>query len=114
MESFGGHLARYPHLGLDHEVGRRILSIVRRAPKLTLRDALWHRARLPSGPDRHTAAQMGPPPANWTEGRFNHHGQSVFRLASSIEGACAETAAKPRCILWGQHFRARQSAGCWT
>ncbi|WP_149538600.1 RES family NAD+ phosphorylase [Siccirubricoccus phaeus] len=111
MEAFGAHLARYPYLGLDHPVGRRILAAVRRAPKLILKDALWHRARLPSGPERHTAAEMGPPPANWTEGRFNHHGQSVFYLASTVHGACAETAPQPRCILWVQDFRARQMRG---
>jgi hypothetical protein len=111
LEALGAHLARYPYLGLDHPVGRRILAAVRRAPKVTLEAALWHRARLPKGPERHTAAQMGPPPANWTEGRFNHHGQTVFYLASTPWGACAETAPLPCCILWVQDFRARQVHG---
>src|SRR3712207_5358825 len=92
MEALGAHLARYPYLGLDHPVGHRILQAVRRAPEVTLDTATWYRARLPDGPERRTPEEMGPPPANWTEGRFNHHGQTMFYLASSAEGACAETA----------------------
>jgi hypothetical protein len=111
MEALGAHLARFPYLGLDHPVGRRILAAVRRAPKVMLDEALWHRARLPDGPERRSAAEMGPPPANWNEGRFNHHGQTVFYLASSAYGACAETAPASRCIAWVQCFRMRRLSG---
>jgi hypothetical protein len=111
MEALGAHLARFPYLGLDHPVGRRILAAVRRAPKVTLDEALWHRARLPDGPERRSAAEMGPPPANWNEGRFNHHGQTVFYLASTAYGACAETAPAARCIAWVQCFRMRRLSG---
>lgn len=111
MEALGAHLARFPYLGLDHPVGRRIMEAVHRAPKVTLDEALWHRARLPDGLEQLTAAQMGPPPANWNEGRFNHHGQTVFYLASSAYGACAETAPGQRCIAWVQRFRVRRLRG---
>jgi len=111
MAALGAHLSRFPYLGLDHPVGRRILEAVHHAPKVTLKEALWHRARLPDGPEQLTAAQMGPPPANWTEGRFNHHGQTVFYLASSAYGACAETASTRRCIAWAQRFRVRRLHG---
>lgn len=111
MTELGAHLARYPYLGLDHPVGRRILEAVRHAPKVVLEEALWHRARLPDGPAQLTPMQMGPPPANWNEGRFNHHGQTVFYLASSAYGACAETAPTSRCIAWVQRFRVRHLRG---
>lgn len=111
VEALGAHLARFPYLGLAHPVGRRILDRIRRTPKVTLGSALWHRARVPEGPERRGAAEMGPPPANWSEGRFNHHGQTVFYLASTAEGACAETAPCPGCILWVQRFRVRGLAG---
>lgn len=111
VEALGAHLARFPYLGLDHPVGRRILTAVRRAPKVTLAEALWHRARVPEGPERRSSREMGPPPATWTEGRFNHHGQTVFYLASSAEGACAETAPSRCCILWVQRFRVRGLSG---
>jgi hypothetical protein len=112
MTALGAHLARFPYLGLDHPVGRRILQAVRRAPKVTLDEALWYRARLPDGPERRSAAEMGPPPATWTEGRFNHHGQTVFYLASEAHGACAETAMTSRpCIVWVQRFRVRRLRG---
>jgi hypothetical protein len=113
MEEFGAHLARHPYLGLDHPVGRRIRQAVRNAPRTRLDAATWHRARVPEGPERRRAAEMGPPPATWTEGRFNHHGQTVFYLASSAEGACAETAPHGvrRCILWVQRFRVSRLSG---
>ncbi len=111
MVAFGAHLARWPYLGLAHPVGRRIAQAVARAPKARLGQALWHRARLPDGPERRRAAEMGPPPATWTEGRFNHHGQTVFYLACSAEGACAETAPASPCILWVQRFRVRRLTG---
>jgi len=111
VEALGAHLARFPYLGLAHPVGRRIRDLVGRAPKVTLETALWYRARVPDGPERRRAAEMGPPPANWSEGRFNHHGQTVFYLASSAEGACAETAPCPEGILWVQRFRVQRLAG---
>jgi hypothetical protein len=107
MEALGAHLTRYPYLGLAHPVGRRIAQAVARAAKCTLEEALWHRARVPEGPERLRPEEMGPPPATWTEGRFNHQGQTVFYLASSAEGACAETAPLPQAILWVQRFRVR-------
>jgi len=111
LAALGAQMARYPYLGLEHPVGRRILAAVKRAPKVVLAQALWHRARLPNGPERLTPADMGPPPANWTEGRFNHHGQTVFYLASTAAGACAETVLGDSAIVWVQRFRVRGMAG---
>jgi RES domain len=111
MEALGAHLSRYPYLGLAHPVGRRIAQAVARAPQCVLEEALWYRARRPQGPERREAREMGPPEANWNEGRFNHQGQTVFYLASTAEGACAETAPLPRSILWVQRFRVRRLSG---
>ena len=33
MEGLGAHLARYPYLGLDHPIGRRILQAVGAHPR---------------------------------------------------------------------------------
>lgn len=111
LEELAAHLSRFPYLGLAHPVGKRIAQAVRRAPKVELAAADWHRARLPSGPERHDSRALGPPPATWSEGRFNHFGQTVFYLASSEYGACAETAPARRCIVWVQRFRVRRFRG---
>jgi hypothetical protein len=108
IEAFADHLERFPYLGLAHPVGKRIAAAVAEAPKTTLDDAEWHRARLPQGPERYGPKDLGPPPVTPSEGRFNHHGQTVFYLASTQYGACAETAEAPRCIIWVQRWRVRR------
>lgn len=81
IEAFARHLERFPYLGLAHPVGERIAAAVGRAPKATLQDATWYRARLPKGPERYGSAALGPPEATHAEGRFNHYGQTVFYRA---------------------------------
>ncbi len=104
-----------PH-GRDEGLGRdgpeaRIAAAVAQAPKVTLDAAEWHRARLPEGPERYDPADLGPPPATRAEGRFNHYGQTVFYLASTRPGACAETAEARRAIIWVQRWRVRRFRG---
>jgi hypothetical protein len=113
LEEFAAHLARFPYLGLSHPVGRRIVAAVHHAPRSRLAAANWHRARLPNGPERHGPEALGPPPATWSEGRFNHFGQTVFYLASTEQGACAETLppGAKRAIIWVQRFRVRRFDG---
>jgi hypothetical protein len=113
LEEFAAHLARFPYLGLSHPVGRRIVAAVHHAPRTQLAAADWHRARLPNGPERHGPEALGPPPATWSEGRFNHFGQTVFYLASTEQGACAETLppGARRAIIWVQRFRVRRFDG---
>jgi RES domain len=108
IEDFARHLERFPYLGLTHPVGKRVAATVARAPKVTLEAAEWHRARLPQGPDRFGTRDLGPPPATRAEGRFNHYGQTVFYLASSQYGACAETVQRRRGIVWVQRWRVRR------
>ncbi len=111
IEGLAAHLARFPYLGLGHPVGERIAAAVAQAPKVTLDAAEWHRARLPEGPERYDPADLGPPPATRAEGRFNHYGQTVFYLASTRPGACAETAEARRAIIWVQRWRVRRFRG---
>jgi hypothetical protein len=111
IEEFARHLERFPYLGLAHPVGKRIAAAVARAPKTTLGGAEWFRARLPEGPERFGPKDLGPPPVTHSEGRFNHHGQTVFYLASDRYGACAETAEAKRCIIWVQRWRVQRFRG---
>lgn len=106
LEEFTQWLERFPYLGADHAVGREFLEQIKEFPTNTYAREEWWRARRVEGPVPLTAVQMGPPPnPPRSEGRYNHHGQRVFYLASSKEDAAAEVLGSGECLAWVQQFK---------
>ncbi|HEV2147429.1 MAG TPA: RES family NAD+ phosphorylase [Longimicrobiaceae bacterium] len=108
VEDFAAHLRRFPYLGLNHPIGRKISSTIRDFPKTGLGAQSWCRARRPDGARVFGPMDLNPPPPRHAhaEGRFNHYGQSVFYLAESEQAALQETlnADAGEGFAWVQQF----------
>ena len=108
VEDFAAHLQRFPYLGLNHPIGRKIASTIRDFPKTDLEARTWCRARRPDGARVFGPADLNPPSPRdaRAEGRFNHYGQSVFYLAESEQAALRETldADAGEGFAWVQQF----------
>ncbi len=108
LEEFVDWLTKYPYLGTDHPLGREFLEQIAEFPTSTFTRDRWWRARRVEGPSRLVPKDMGPPPKPpRSEGRYNHHGQRVFYLASSKEDAAAEVLGEGECLSWVQEFEIR-------
>lgn len=98
-------LERFPYLGVDHPLGKKLLKQIKLFPETSHTQSDWWRARRVQGPVLLTSGQMGPPPTPpGSEGRYSHHGQTVFYLASSKEDAAAEVLHPGECLVWVQQF----------
>lgn len=106
LDDFVKWLEKYPYLGADHPIGRLFLDQIREFPISDHSREEWWRARPVQGPSAATVEQLGPPPtAPRSEGRYNHHGQRVFYLASSKEDAAAEVLGTGESLAWVQQFK---------
>ncbi len=105
---FTAHLARVPLLGATHSIGKRVLRSIAKFPhaSLDLKDNWW-RARVIGANARPDISELGPPPASEckNEGRFNHVGQRVLYVASSIEVAAAEAIRQDEGVAWVMAWR---------
>lgn len=108
VEQFAEHLERFPYLGLQHSMGRKIASSIGKFPRALLPGGYWWRARRPDGARVFRAEDMAPPPPKdaRAEGRFNHYGQSTFYLSKSDQAALAETLKQTagEGFAWVQQF----------
>jgi hypothetical protein len=107
FHEFHRYLEKYPYLGLNHEFGRRIFEDVGKFPATQVSDELWYRARrIQDGRDL-SPADFYPPDPNKIvigEGRFNHHGQSLFYLARNEYAAALEVMREDENRAWVQGF----------
>jgi RES domain-containing protein len=105
LEGFVRWLEKHPYLGADHPLGRDFLAQIKEFPTVTYARKEWWRARRVEGPTAFTTEEMGPPPLPpKSEGRYNHHGQRVFYLASDKENAAAEALGEGESLVWVQQF----------
>jgi RES domain-containing protein len=111
IEEFQAFLERTPMLGLKHELGRRLLSMVE-SEELPHREISGehYRARLSNGPRVLASGDLGAPPVGKAlDARFSHAGQRVLYLASSKEVAMAETLGdSPSGLVWLQRFEVKR------
>ncbi len=108
FEDFTAHLERVPLLGATHSIGKRVLRSIAKFPHASLDlTEHWWRARVIGGNARPDVSELGPPPAGEckNEGRFNHVGQRVLYVASSIEVAAAEAIRQDDGVAWALAWR---------
>lgn len=100
---FTAHLERVPLLGATHVIGKKVVRLIGKFPQASLDlTETWWRARAINAATPLTISELGPPPANEcrSEGRFNHYGQRVFYVASSVEVAAAEAIREDTGTAW--------------
>jgi RES domain-containing protein len=102
LSKFAQFLQKYPSLGAQHPLGRRIASAVARARTTTVEPKRWYRAR-PNTPAPLPRDAFLPPDPHAHEvgvGRFNHAGQAAFYAAASPETCCAEKLREDPGEVW--------------
>jgi len=105
IKEFYHYLMKYPYLGCNHSVGRKILKGIDSLEKIMIENQIYYRAREPKDSKIFTTEDMLPPnPENIavSEGRFNHYGQSHWYLGNSKDLCGAECSHKKNCVLWFQ------------
>jgi hypothetical protein len=107
IQSFYNFLARYPYLGVEHEVGQEIIKEIKKMPLITMTDELYYRARKPENGKIFRHKDMLNPPGTISipEGRFNHYGQSHLYLGETEELCAKEIANEDKELLWMQKFK---------
>ncbi|WP_018395833.1 RES family NAD+ phosphorylase [Bacillus sp. 37MA] len=92
--SFYNYLAKYPMLGLNDDVGKKIFDWVKKAKLYEIEDNTEHfraRLRAPGQTRPYTEPEMWEAPYGLSgHGRFNPIGQGVLYTSSRLEGAAAE------------------------
>ncbi len=110
LKDFTQFLSQYPYLGCDHEFGQHILDEISRFPSIVIDGESWWRARKPDGARAFSSADLCPPKAPSSEGRYSHYGQQVFYLASTAESAALEVLGEGESLVWVQEFKLRKIA----
>ena len=111
FDDFQAYLERYPYLGLNHEFGRRIFEEVGRFPTTDVVNETWCRARRIQDGGELSSSDFYPPDPDRlviNEGRFNHHGQSLFYLARNEHGAALEVMSDNENRAWVQKFTVKR------
>ncbi len=114
LNEFYKHLEKFPYLGLDHDIGREIFDAIAKFPTCEIKDGVWFRSRNISSSKRMTHNDMYPPEPNVVaipEGRYNHHGQAMFYLSESDEGAAKERLDDESGVFWMQKFNILHMTG---
>ena len=94
---FYGFLHKHPMLGATHPFGRRILTELKKAPRVSLHKPNWFRARVD------LSHGFGPAPHDKVnDQRYNSSGQSRWYFADNAETAVAEVAKDGK--AWTQAF----------
>ncbi|MEM1098098.1 MAG: RES domain-containing protein, partial [Planctomycetota bacterium] len=105
LQDFFDWLAKYPYLGSSHPIGKEILDNIGGFPEAKNMEREWWRARPVRSSKLVTPSEMGPPPEPpASEGRYSHHGQQVFYLASTREAAVSEVLDVGESLAWVQKF----------
>jgi hypothetical protein len=95
--AFCGFLHKFPMLAATHPVGKRIISELRKAPRIALSQPHWFRARVDK------THGFGPAPAEKVgDQRYNSSGQPRWYFADNAEAAVAEVAQDGK--AWVQAF----------
>jgi hypothetical protein len=108
FDQFHKYLEDFPDLGVNHELGRRIDKASSGFPTTVLTHDTWYRARREVDGRELTPLDFYPPDPNKCvigEGRFNHHGQSLFCLVGNKYGAAMEVVREDETRAWVQKFR---------
>jgi hypothetical protein len=107
IQSFYDFLARYPYLGVEHEVGQEIIKEIKKIPLITIIDEIFYRARKPENGKIFRHKDMLNPPGTISipEGRFNHYGQSHLYLGETEELCAKEIANEDKELLWMQKYK---------
>ncbi len=105
---FTTHIERVPLLGATQSMGKRVPRSIAKFPHASLGlTENWWRARVIGANAGPGISELGPPPASEckSEGRFNHVGQRVLHVASSIEVAAAEAIRQNKGVAWAMAWR---------
>jgi len=95
--NFYGFLHKSPLLGAQHPFGKKILSEITKAPRVSLHKSEWFRARVNKNHG------FGPTPAELVaDQRYNSSGQARWYFADNAETAVAETSMDG--TAWVQKF----------
>lgn len=108
LNEFHDFLAKYPYLGVAHELGKELRDGVSRFPSRTIENEEFYRARrITSGKNYAVSDFLPPDPTKCPvgEGRYNHAGQSVMYLADDKDGAAIECVEDDEDRAWAQKFR---------
>jgi hypothetical protein len=108
---FYSYLEKYPYMGAQHEIGKKIIAEVQNAPRIDIRDSCWYRGRPVHDSHILNAQEMLPPDPEKVaigEGRFNHYGQSHFYLSQSKKLCFKEINQMSNAICWIQEFYIRK------
>ena len=110
IQSFYDFLAKYPYLGLGHEVGQEINKEIEKMPLITIENKLFYRARKPDNGKIFCHEDMLNPPQTIKipEGRFNHFGQSHLYLGDSEELCAIEIGDKDKELIWLQKYKIKR------
>lgn len=107
INDFYDFIAKYPFLGLQHEIGKEIEQEIKSICPKIIRNETWYRAKAPDGYKIFSKEDMLPPlPENTREGRYNHYGLPVLYLSEN-EKTCAAEISKELCpeiLCWIQKF----------
>jgi len=107
FDEFQAHLERWPYLGVNHALGKKIAHSIPNFSRTEIRNQDWFRARLPDKGRLFTAEDITPPDPELMaipEGRYNHFGQQVFYLAANEDAAMLETLQGEGGVAWVQKF----------
>jgi hypothetical protein len=108
LDEFYEYLSKYPYLGAAHPLGAEIHQSFKKFPVTTIDDKTWFRARRIKSGKPLSVEDFTPPDPDQvaiSEGRYNHHGQSVFYLAKDKEGAATECVEEGETRAWVQRFK---------
>lgn len=110
---FYSYLEKYPYMGAQHEIGKKIIKEVQNAPQMDITDSFWYRGRPVTDSHIMTSKEMLPPDPEKVvigEGRFNHYGQSHFYLSQSKKLCFQEICGSLKSICWIQEVYIRKAS----
>ena len=107
LKDFQTFLEKYPYLGLNHEVGKKISKMMYKFPKHQVYEEIWVRGRKINSSRKYSQSDMYPPEEYncKAEGRFNHYGQSFLYLSQTEQGCVNELLLDEEELLWIQKFK---------
>ncbi len=111
---FYSYLEKYPYMGAQHEIGKKIIKEVQEAPLIDITDSFWYRGRPVRDSHIMASQEMLPPDPEKVvicEGRFNHYGQSHFYLSQSKKLCLQEICSSLNSICWIQEVYIRKVYG---
>lgn len=111
IKDFESFITKYPYLGLEHSVGKRISKEIVSVPTLCIENQDWYRARNVDCSDIFSVKDMGnpdPEKVEVKEGRYSHFGQSFLYLADSPYVCYDEIKSNRNSFCWMQKIRVKK------